>query len=259
MANRFIDTSFYKSPFIRGLKGSLKGLYSFIICDCNGAGIWAADFEIASVYTGFNITKKEFEESFILCGKSIDLGGGKYFFPDFIEHQYPKGLSGNNPAHNNIIIELKKFGLIDENLKPLRSTFEGTKVMVKEKVMVKVKEKVEVMVIEKKDLNFPYESENFKKTWEILVNSKKWKKKPFTALQASLKKLGNESYQDAIKMMENAIAGDWMGLFELKPHEKFNYGKQNNQKSRHSGAISVGQSALTELKAIEDRNRNSGS
>src|SRR5690348_1141711 len=114
MANRFLETNYYKSPFVRGLKGSLKSLYSFIICDCAGSGVWPIDLEAASMYTGFKITMEEFEENFISKGKAIDLGNGKYFFPDFIEHQYPKGLKDSNPAHSKIILELKKFDLIDE-------------------------------------------------------------------------------------------------------------------------------------------------
>ncbi len=114
MANRFLETNYFKSPFVRGLKGSLKGLYSFIICDCTPSGIWAMDMEAASMYIGFKVTPEEFEEHFVSKGKAILIGSGKYFFPDFIEHQYPKGLSEKNTAHIKVIPELKKYGLIDE-------------------------------------------------------------------------------------------------------------------------------------------------
>lgn len=142
MAKRFIDTGFYKSPFVRSLKGSLKALYTFIICDCDGAGIWVKDLQIASMYIGFDISEKDFNV-FLEKGKAIDLKNGKYFFPDFLQHQYPKGLSIHNPAQKNFILELQRNSLIDSDLKPLWSTFEGTKVM--------VMEKVEVMVLEKGD------------------------------------------------------------------------------------------------------------
>lgn len=116
MANRFLDTNYYKSPFVRGLKGSLKSLYSFIICDCNGAGIWNLDLQAASLYTGFEITSQEFEIHFVTTGKAYPIGGQKYFFPDFIEHQYPNGLKANNPAHKNFISILKKYNLLDHQL-----------------------------------------------------------------------------------------------------------------------------------------------
>jgi hypothetical protein len=115
MANRFLDTNYYKSPFVRSLKGELKSLYSFIICDCDGAGIWNLDLEAARMYTGFDISFVEFEAAFVARGKAVDIGGNKFFFPDFIEHQYPGGLSGNNKAHKNFIATLKKFNLIGED------------------------------------------------------------------------------------------------------------------------------------------------
>lgn len=130
MANRFLDTNYYKSPFVRSLPGKLKSLYSFIICDCDGSGIWRMDMQAASLYIGFEVTQKEFELSFTAKGKAINLGGDKFFFPDFIEHQYPNGLQANNKAHKNFISALKKFGLIDENLKvtvkPLESPLKGS-------------------------------------------------------------------------------------------------------------------------------------
>jgi len=140
MAKRFIDTSFFKSPFVRGLQGAYKGLYLFIICDCNGSGIWSADFEAASLYIGQKVDISGFQKLFVEKGKAIDLENGRYFLPDFIEHQYPTGLSLTNTAHKNFIAELLKFNLLDENLKPLQSPLKGSKVMVKVKVEEKVKE-----------------------------------------------------------------------------------------------------------------------
>jgi len=130
MAKRYIDTSFFKSPFVRGLQGAYKGLYLFIICDCEGSGIWAADFEAASLYVGHKVDRSGFEKSFVETGKAVDLKNGKYFMPDFIEHQYPGGLSNSNIAHKNFILELTKFQLLDENLKPLKRPLEGSYVRV---------------------------------------------------------------------------------------------------------------------------------
>lgn len=125
MAIRFIDSSFYKSPFVRSLKGPLKSLYNYIICESTGAGIWAIDLQVASMYIGFTISDAQFQENFVSKGKAISIGNGRYFFPDFIEHQYPKGLSMKNPAHKNFILELNKYCLLDANLKVLVRTLEG--------------------------------------------------------------------------------------------------------------------------------------
>jgi len=118
MANRFFDSNYYKSPFVRGLKGPLKSLYSFIICDCTPSGVWPLDVEAASLYIGFQITAEEFDENFVKKGKAVNIGSGKYFFPDFIEHQYPSGLQSWNKSHNKIIIELNNLGFLDEKKDP---------------------------------------------------------------------------------------------------------------------------------------------
>lgn len=75
------------------------------------------------------------------------------------------------------------------------------------------------------NLIFPFDSENFKKIWAVLVTQKKWKGKSFAALQMALKKLSQHTEQDAIEMIENTIAGEWQGIFELKKQNNTN-GKQ---------------------------------
>lgn len=164
MANRFLETNYYKSSFVRGLKGALKGLYSFIICDCTPAGIWNKDIEAASMYIGFVVTDEEFNNAFVLTGKAIDIGRGKYFFPDFIEHQYPKGLQETNVAHKNIIYELQKIDILDDNLQIKRKKNEGALKGLQSpqgigigngigNVMVKDKVKVKEEILQKKTFN----------------------------------------------------------------------------------------------------------
>jgi hypothetical protein len=250
MAKRFIDTSFYKSPFVRSLKGPLKSLYSFIICDCSGAGIWDFDLEIAGMYIGFKIDKIDFFDAFVKTGKAIDLENGRYFFPDFIEHQHPNGLSETNPAHKNYIVELNKYGLLDAALKPLKRPFEGSKVMVMAKAEVMVNDKVKVKKAQILNLEFPFKSAEFLNAWNELSSQKKWVNKSESALNASLRKLGRESELDAIKMIENCIAGNWLGLVELKPHEKTNtqnFSKQDGNKNPIDGTLLAYNTALEKL------------
>lgn len=75
-------------------------------------------------------------------------------------------------------------------------------------------------------LKFKYISNEFLETWVVLIKQPKWKNKSDQALQMALKKLSNASEQDAIKMMENTIAGNWQGIFELD-------NKQSNGKQQH--------------------------
>jgi hypothetical protein len=108
----------------------MKAFYLFVICDCLHSGIWFKDFEAAKLYSGFDITQEEFEEAFISKKKAFEVKQDVYFFPDFIEHQYPNGIQENNKAHKGIFNDFKKYNIDKGTLKPLGSPLEGSKVMV---------------------------------------------------------------------------------------------------------------------------------
>lgn len=179
----------------------MKSLYTFIICDCSGAGIWSADFEVASLYTGHKLDKTKFDKFFLTPQKAYDLGNGKYFFPDFIEHQYPKGLSSHNPAHKNVILELNKYQLIKENNKGawevLKRPFEGSQVIVIDTVIVKDKEKVKETV---KETGHPILDLAYKDFSRVMKM-----KEPLTAEQADtlLKKYGQQTVEDYLGRLHN--------------------------------------------------------
>jgi hypothetical protein len=145
MAKRFTDTEKWKKPFIRGLQGAYKLLWLYICDDCDHAGIWQVDIEVAAIRIGEKIDSKEaiksFDEKIIIFDK-----GNKWFIPSFLEFQYPSGLNPDNRAHNSVIILLEKYNLRISNNKPLISTSEGSMDMdmVKDmdKDMVKAEKKV---------------------------------------------------------------------------------------------------------------------
>jgi len=134
MAKRFTDTEKWKKPFIRGLQGAYKLLWLYICDDCDHAGIWQVDLEVAQIRIGEGINKEEAIKSF---GDKIVIfdNGNKWFIPSFIEFQYPSGLNPDNRAHNSTIILLEKYNLIDKKNKPLRSPLKGAMDMVKVKDM----------------------------------------------------------------------------------------------------------------------------
>jgi len=145
MAKRFTDTEKWKKPFIRGLQGAYKLLWLYICDDCDHAGIWQVDMEVAAIRIGEKIDIKEaiksFDEKIIIIDK-----GNKWFIPSFLEFQYPSGLNSDNRAHNSVIILLEKYNLRISNNKPLISPSEGSMDMdmVKDmdKDMVKAEKKV---------------------------------------------------------------------------------------------------------------------
>ena len=151
MAKRFTDTEKWKKPFIRGLQGAYKLLWLYICDDCDHAGIWQVDIEVAQIRIGEKIDSKEavksFDEKIIIFDK-----GNKWFIPSFLEFQYPSGLNPDNRAHNSVIILLEKYSLRISNNKPLISPSEGSmdmdmvkdmdKDMVKGEKKVKFKENI---------------------------------------------------------------------------------------------------------------------
>jgi hypothetical protein len=152
MAKRFTDTSKYKKSFYRSLPGAYKLFYDFLYHDCDHAGIWIVDMQIAQTYVGHDMpidrtAALNFFNSDELRIVEFD-GGKKWFIPLFISFQYGQ-LSEKNRAHSTVIQILKKFTLIDENLnitpisqKPLTSPLQGAKEkdMEQEKEMEKEQE-----------------------------------------------------------------------------------------------------------------------
>lgn len=139
MAKRFTDTNKYKKAFIRSLPGEYKLLWDFLYHDCDHAGIWIVDFEIAQKYVGDDMpVTKAVALTLFNDGEEriIELDGGKkWFLPGFIEFQYVK-LSEKNRAHLSVISTLNRYGLlnkdlsikqIEEKIKPLTSPLQGVK------------------------------------------------------------------------------------------------------------------------------------
>lgn len=129
MAKRFTDTNKYRKPFIRGLEGAYKLLWDYLYHDCDHAGIWIVDFEIAQIYIGADMPINK-ERALILFNNNekriIEIDNGcKWFIPSFIIFQYGE-LSENNRAHNSVIKILKTNNLYNDN-KGLISSLQGGK------------------------------------------------------------------------------------------------------------------------------------
>jgi hypothetical protein len=144
MAKRFTDTEKWKKPFIRNLSAPYKLLWLYICDDCDHAGIWQVDIDVARIRIGEDINEKDAVK--FLGDKLVRIdNGNKWYIPSFIDFQYPSGLNPDNKAHGGIIKILQKYNLLDEQFKPLVSPLYGAMDMDKEmdmdkdKVMVKKK------------------------------------------------------------------------------------------------------------------------
>lgn len=137
MAKRLTDTEKWKKPFIRGLDAAYKLLWFYVCDDCNHAGIWQPEFDIAKIRIGEDVQEEKAKELF--KGHIIIFNETKWFIPDFIEFQYGK-LSPQNRAHNAVIHILSKYNLLNKDMM-LISPLQGAKDKDKELDMELVKDK----------------------------------------------------------------------------------------------------------------------
>jgi hypothetical protein len=134
MAKRFSDTDKWKKPFLRSLKAPYKLLWLYILDDCDHAGIWQVDLQIAEIKIG---EKLDYEEALKQFGERILVfnDGDKWLIKDFIEFQYGE-LNPKNRVHLSVLNILDKY-----KIKPLISPLQGAKDKDKDKYKDKDKEK----------------------------------------------------------------------------------------------------------------------
>lgn len=195
MAKRFTDTDKWKKRFIRKLPGKYKLLWMFICDDCDHAGIWHVDFDVAKIFTSPDISE---DEALKLFDKKVVIfdDGEKWFIPSFIEFQYGK-LNPLNRAHNSVIEKLTKYD-IKGLTKGLIGPSEGAMDKDKDKVLVKDMDK-------DKD-----RSDFFEEIWDDYPNKVK-KKESLKHFIASVKSDGDcKNIKIALKNYKKHLQfNDW--------------------------------------------------
>lgn len=210
MAKRFTDTTKWNKPFIRGMKAPYKLLWIYILDECDHAGIWQVDFEVAEIKIGEKLNK---ETALNFFKDKIIAFDDKWFIIDFIEFQYGV-LNPLNRAHNSVISILSKYNLLDESykIKPLTSPLQGAMDMDKDKDKDMVKEKESEIEILKTDLEIAF---------DCFLEMRKKIKKPATdrAIEMAKKKvieLSNGNEQLAIEIINQSTLNCWSDLYPLK-------------------------------------------
>ena len=104
----------------------------------------------------------------------------------------------------------------------------------------------------KPDLIFPFDSQRFMETWNILKNEKKWKNKSQAALQTSLKQLSAFDEDFAIELMERAILGNYQGIVYSNTKAEYQKLKSNlNGKSTDKNGHTIIAGRVTQQAADE--------
>ena len=135
MAKRFTDTDKWKKTLLKSMPSEYKLLWLYICDDCDHAGIWHVDIQIASLRIGEDVNV---ENAIKIFGDKIKVfdNGEKWFIPGFIQFQYGE-LNPKNRVHESILKILNKYKLLEN--KPLTSPLQGDKDMDKEQDMDKDK------------------------------------------------------------------------------------------------------------------------
>jgi len=125
MANRLTDTLKWNKGFMRGLPGAYKLLWLYLCDECNHAGIWDVDKDIAQIKIG-NDMVIDWEKALILLQTKIIVidNGQKWFIPSFVKFHY-KELKGTDNATKSVITQLKKYNLITDDLQICLRADEG--------------------------------------------------------------------------------------------------------------------------------------
>jgi hypothetical protein len=214
MAKRFTDTDKWKKPFIRGLPTPYKLLWFYILDDCNHAGVWEVDIEVAEIRTGEKFSILYALEIF---GDRVQkISENKWFLPDFISFQYGE-LNEKNRLHLSVINILNKY-----EIKDLTSPLQG----VKEQYKDKDKDKVTV---------FENEKQKF-------ANDFRWKEKFCRDKNLSMPEL-EKRMAEFISDIE--LREDFKELKELKSHFTNTFNKQKNghkpnqTSGKHAGALQL--------------------
>lgn len=170
---------------------------------------------------------KESKMAFLFIKMELDENQARY--EETVETNRMNGRMGGAPRGNQNA--RKKTTETTENNRPLEKQPKTTENNHNDMIcndIISEKEITPKGVPKKKtELALPHTSPEFVRTWEILRQQPKWKKKTVSALQMSLNKLGKYPEQFAIHLMEDTIAGGYQGIVFNNTDTKFQQWQKN--------------------------------
>jgi hypothetical protein len=109
MSKRFTDTTKWRKDFFKKLPYDIKLFWLYIIDECDHAGIWNKEIEVASLRIGIEFKEEKIMQ--YLQNKIVIFDNSeKYWIPSFIDFQYGN-LNPNNKVHASVLQILSKYGL----------------------------------------------------------------------------------------------------------------------------------------------------
>ena len=88
MAKRYSDSDKFKKPFLKSLPGAYKLLWDYLCLDCDNAGIWIKDFDVAQMRIGSDMKVNESDAVKFFKDRIIVFDNGhKWYVKTFVEFQ----------------------------------------------------------------------------------------------------------------------------------------------------------------------------
>lgn len=122
---RFTETTKWQDPWFRKLPAKMKAFWLYLVDNCDLAGIWNPDMELAGFQIGEEFAMEEIHAHF--ADRITILENGRWFVPKFIEFQYGE-LNPANRCHASVIkaLALNKCGMRNGKVGPMTG-IEGRK------------------------------------------------------------------------------------------------------------------------------------
>lgn len=220
MAKRFIDTGLFDDEWFSELSVDSKLFWVYYLTKCDHAGLLKYNKKLIEFQTGIKSIEKAVE---LIGDRLVRVNELLLFCPKFIQFQYPGFPKSKVLQQESAVKLLENAGLWDSETNYFKQSVKSqtTVTQVLNKTIVIGNDNVIVNGsdnVKAQKLNFKHKSESFKLAWDKWVEYRKQIKKPYKsaiAEQAALDKLGESSEQEAITMMNNSMAAQWQGLFEL--------------------------------------------
>jgi len=122
MAKRFTDTEKWKKGFVRSLPPAYKLLWLYMLDDCDNAGVWQVEVEVASIRLGVKLNENEALKLFGNNVISFD-NGTKWFIKEFVKFQqgvnHISELNDNSNPHKSILRIVEQYNLLSLEDNPI--------------------------------------------------------------------------------------------------------------------------------------------
>lgn len=126
MSSRFTETEKWKDVWFRRLSIEAKVLFQYLCDNCDIAGFWEIDLDLASYFTGIpteenmplfkDKTGKSIEAAFKELARGYIGGNSHIFIRTFLVHQKNLPLNPENCAHRGIIQRINSHNSLGEKV-----------------------------------------------------------------------------------------------------------------------------------------------